>query len=107
MAEKAIKPSLKNPFDPAEKVEFNIPGEITRQDGRYEEAMKEGYELMQRPVKSVRIDQIEKQHFKKRMTVWERIRVLTDKAAQRSVSELGQEPRRSLPGHRHHQHQRP
>ena len=80
MAEKAIKPSLKNPFDQAEKVEFNIPGEITRQAGGYEEAMREGYELVQRPVKSVRIDQIEKQHFKKRMTVWERIRVLTDKA---------------------------
>jgi acetyl-CoA carboxylase carboxyltransferase component len=79
MAEKAIKPSLKNPFDLAEKVEFNIPGEITRETGGYEEAMREGYELIQRPVKSVRVDQIEKQHFKKRMTVWERIRVLTDK----------------------------
>jgi acetyl-CoA carboxylase carboxyltransferase component len=79
MAEKAIKPSLKNPFDLAEKVDFNIPGEITRKTGGYEEAMREGYELIQRPVKSVRVDQIEKQHFKKRMTVWERIRVLTDR----------------------------
>ena len=41
--------------------------------------MKEGHDLIQRPIKSVSIDQIEKQHFKKRMTVWERIRVLTDK----------------------------
>jgi len=41
--------------------------------------MKEGYDLIQRPIKSVSIDQIEKQHFKKRMTVWERIRVLSDK----------------------------
>ena len=80
MAEKAIKPSLKNPFDSDEKVEFNIPGEISRETGAYEEVMKEGYDLIQRPVKSVRIDQIEKQHFKRRMTVWERIRVLTDKA---------------------------
>ncbi len=80
MSKNAIKPSLKNPFDPPEKVEFTIPGEISRTTGGYEEAMKEGYDLIQRPIKSVKIDQIEKQHFKKRMTVWERIRVLSDKA---------------------------
>ncbi len=79
MSKKAIKPSLNNPFVTAEKVEFNIPGEISRAAGGYEEAMKEGYELIQRPIKSVKIDQIEKQHFKKRMTVWERLRVLSDK----------------------------
>ena len=79
MSKQAIKPSLKNPFDPPEKVEFNIPGEISRATGGYEEAMKEGYDLIQRPIKSVSIEQIEKQHFKKRMTVWERINVLTDK----------------------------
>ncbi len=79
MATKAIKPILTNPLDPPEKVEFNIPGEISRATGAYEEAMKEGYDLIQRPIRSVGIDQIEKQHFKKRMTVWERIRVLTDK----------------------------
>ena len=79
MSKAAIKPSLKNPFDPPEKVEFTIPGEIPGKTGGYEEAMKEGYDLIQRPVKSVSVEQIEKQHFKKRMTVWERIRVLTDK----------------------------
>jgi acetyl-CoA carboxylase carboxyltransferase component len=79
MSKNAIKPMLKNPFDPPEKVEFTIPGEISRTTGGYEEAMKEGYDLIQRPIRSVSIDQIEKQHFKKRMTVWERIRVLTDK----------------------------
>ena len=79
MSKQAIKPSLKNPFDPPEKVEFNIPGEISRATGGYEEAMKAGYDLIQRPIKSVSIEQIEKQHFKKRMTVWERISVLTDK----------------------------
>ncbi|MBJ6750759.1 acyl-CoA carboxylase subunit beta [Geomonas anaerohicana] len=78
MSNKMIKPSLKNPFDVAEKVEFNIPGEISRATGGYEEAMQAGYDLIQRPIKSVSIDQIEKQHFKKRMTVWERIRVLTE-----------------------------
>src|SRR5512137_1448376 len=79
MSKAAIKPLVKNPFDPPEKVEFTIPGEISRTTGAYEEAMKEGYDLIQRPVRSVSIDQIEKQHFKKRMTVWERIRVLTEK----------------------------
>jgi acetyl-CoA carboxylase carboxyltransferase component len=78
MSNNVIKPSLKNPFDAAEKVEFNIPGEISRATGGYEEAMQAGYDLIQRPIKSVSIDQIEKQHFKKRMTVWERIRVLTE-----------------------------
>jgi len=79
MAKNVIKPSLKNPFDPPEKVEFTIPGEIAGVAGGYETAMQEGHELMERPIKSVKIDQIEKQHFKKRMTVWERIKVLTDK----------------------------
>jgi acetyl-CoA carboxylase carboxyltransferase component len=79
MAPPALRPILTNPLDPPEKVEFTIPGEIARATGGYEEAMKEGYDLVQRPIRSVSIDQIEKQHAKKRMTVWERIRVLTDK----------------------------
>ncbi|NJD37887.1 MAG: acetyl-CoA carboxylase carboxyltransferase subunit [Geobacter sp.] len=80
MAQQAIKPVLQHPFDPPEKVEFTIPGEISKTTGPYEEAMKEGYELIQRPVKSVKIEQIEKQHFKKRMTVWERLKVLSSQA---------------------------
>ena len=76
---KAIKPNLTNPLDPPETVEFNIPGEISRATGPYEAAMMEGYDLIQRPVKSVPIDQIEKQHLKKRMTVWERLKVLSPK----------------------------
>jgi len=78
MAKKAIIPSLKNPFKSPVKVEFTIPGEISRTTGGYEEVMRTGYDLIQRPIKSVSIDQIEKQHFKKRMTVWERIRVLSE-----------------------------
>ncbi len=79
MAKKAIKPSLKNPFAPPEQVEFTIPGEVAGVRGGYEDVMQEGYDLIQRPIKSVAVGQIEKQHFKKRMTVWERIKVLTQK----------------------------
>lgn len=78
MLKTTIKPSLQNPLVTAEEVEFTIPGEIAGQTGGYEEVMKEGYDLIQRPIKSVAVGQIEKQHFKKRMTVWERIKVLTD-----------------------------
>ncbi|MBN2645133.1 MAG: acetyl-CoA carboxylase carboxyltransferase subunit [Desulfuromonadaceae bacterium] len=77
MSNKAIKPSLENPLDPPVNVEFTIPGEIPGKKGPYEEAMKEGHELIERPIKSVAVGQIEKQHFKQRMTVWERIKVLT------------------------------
>jgi acetyl-CoA carboxylase carboxyltransferase component len=79
MSTKTLKPILTNPLDPPEKVEFTIPGEILRATGAYEEAMKEGYDLLLRPMRSVGVDQIAKQHAKRRMTVWERIRVLTDK----------------------------
>ena len=79
MSKKAIKPAMTNPFEPPENVDFTIPGEIPGKSGIYEEVMQEGHDLIQRPIKSVSIEQIEKQHFKKRMTVWERLRVLSDK----------------------------
>ncbi|EAT14320.1 acyl-CoA carboxylase subunit beta [Desulfuromonas acetoxidans] len=78
MSNKVCKPTLKNPLAPQENVEFTIPGEIAGTKGGYEEVMQEGHDLIQRPVKSVAVSQIEKQHFKKRMTVWERIKVLTE-----------------------------
>jgi len=77
MSKKMIKPSLQNPLATAEEVDFTIPGEIAGATGPYEEVMKEGHELIERPIKSVPVAAIEKQHFKKRMTVWERIKVLT------------------------------
>jgi len=77
MSQKVIRPSLSNPLAAAKEVEFTIPGEIAGKTGCYEEVMKEGHDLIERPIKSVQVGQIEKQHFKKRMTVWERINVLT------------------------------
>lgn len=78
MSKNKITPSLHNPLSPEEEVEFTIPGEIAGQVGGYEEVMKEGHDLIKRPIESVAVGQIEKQHFKNRMTVWERIKVLTE-----------------------------
>ncbi len=77
MSKNVCKPSLTNPLVEKKNVEFTIPGEIAGKTGGYEEVMKEGLELINRPIKSVPVAQIEKQHFKQRMTVWERIKVLT------------------------------
>ena len=77
MSNNKIKPSLQNPLAEKQQVDFNIPGEIAGKAGAYEEVMREGYELIERPIKSVSVAQVEKQHFKKRMTVWERINFLT------------------------------
>lgn len=49
MSKNKIKPSLQNPLSEAEEVEFTIPGEVAGQSGPYEEVMKEGYDLIQRP----------------------------------------------------------
>jgi acetyl-CoA carboxylase carboxyltransferase component len=76
---KKVIPTLENPFHEPEKIEFKIPGEITRVPGIYESALKEGWDLMQRPHTAAGVVAIERQHLKKRMTVWERISALTDK----------------------------
>jgi acetyl-CoA carboxylase carboxyltransferase component len=76
---KKVIPTLVNPFHEPEKIEFKIPGEITRVPGIYEAALKEGWDLMQRPQLAAGVPAIERQHLKKRMTVWERIKVLTDR----------------------------
>jgi acetyl-CoA carboxylase carboxyltransferase component len=77
---KANKPqaSLVNPFDDAKEVEFSVPGQASYSPGLYEENLKKGYELIQRPRKAAGVRNIERQHAKKRMTIWERLSVLTD-----------------------------
>lgn len=74
---KKIVPSLSNPFYTPEQKNFSIPGEIAREPGAYEESLSEGWDLMQRPFEAAGTVAIEKQHLKKRMTVWERLRVLS------------------------------
>ncbi|MBT8138701.1 MAG: acetyl-CoA carboxylase carboxyltransferase subunit [Gammaproteobacteria bacterium] len=73
-----ITPVLENPFDQAVEREFSVPGQISYEPGVYEEKLKEGYELTQRPFKAAGEKNIRKQHLKGRMTIWERIRVLTE-----------------------------
>ncbi|MDG1292515.1 MAG: carboxyl transferase domain-containing protein [Pseudomonadales bacterium] len=73
-----LKPSLDNPFDPCKEVEFTVPGQASYEPGLYEEKLKEGFALMQRPLTAAGDASRQKQHLKNRMTIWERIDVLTD-----------------------------
>ncbi|MEM7678656.1 MAG: carboxyl transferase domain-containing protein, partial [Myxococcota bacterium] len=50
------------------------------QRGSYEAAIQDGHALIRRPFEAAGESQIAKQHAKNRMTVWERIKVLTDEA---------------------------
>jgi acetyl-CoA carboxylase carboxyltransferase component len=74
-----VAPSLSSPFGVEEKVEFNVPGQIAVEPGIYEETMQQGHQLRLRPYTAAGVKNIQRQHQKKRMTIWERIKVLTDK----------------------------
>ncbi len=71
-------PSLNNPFAETQNLEFVVPGQVATEPGLYEEALKSGYDLQQRPKQAAGVKSIERQHQKERMTIWERIEVLTD-----------------------------
>jgi len=70
--------SLNNPFAQNDEQEFKVPGEIASTPGPYEESMKAGWELQQRPYQAAGVKNIQRQHQKNRMTIWERIRFLSD-----------------------------
>ncbi|KZY30162.1 MULTISPECIES: acyl-CoA carboxylase subunit beta [unclassified Oleiphilus] len=72
------KISLDNPFGSDNELDFRIPGQNAENPGLYEETLRKGYDLMQRPRKAAGVTAITRQHSKKRMTIWERISVLTD-----------------------------
>lgn len=80
-----IKPSLKNPFSEATEVDFTIPGQIASEPGLYEATLKMGHDLIQRPKLAAGIPSTQRQHLKKRMTVWERIQVLCDDGVEPNV----------------------
>jgi len=80
-----VIPSLDNPFAEEEEVEFVIPGQIIYEPGIYETALKSGHDLIKRPRTAAGVVNIQKQHLKGRMTVWERIEVLMDPGSQPTV----------------------
>ncbi len=71
-------PSLNNPFAEKTLQEFKVPGQIRSAPGPYEESLRAGWELQQRPYKAAGVKNIMRQHQKNRMTIWERIRYLAD-----------------------------
>ena len=70
--------SMANPFAENDEQEFKVPGEIASTPGPYEESVKAGWELQQRPYRAAGVKNIQRQHQKNRMTIWERIRYLAD-----------------------------
>jgi len=78
MSESTKSPTLTNPFGTTAEVEFTVPGQIGYEPGIYEETLAAGQALIERPRKAAGVKNIQRQHLKKRMTVWERIQVLAD-----------------------------
>ncbi|MBK6508193.1 MAG: acetyl-CoA carboxylase carboxyltransferase subunit [Haliea sp.] len=72
--------SLENPFAENKERVFQVPGQIAAAPGLYEESLKAGWELQQRPYQTAGVKNIQRQHQKNRMTIWERIRYLSDEA---------------------------
>ncbi len=70
--------SLDNPFAEHAEREFRVPGQVASAPGLYEESLKAGWELQQRPYQTAGVKNIQRQHQKNRMTIWERIRYLSD-----------------------------
>ncbi|EMO63034.1 carboxyl transferase domain protein [Leptospira borgpetersenii serovar Pomona str. 200901868] len=67
------KYSLENPF------QSTTEPNVLKTRGLYEEANELGKELLSKPLAGGGVDRILVQHSKERMTVWERIKVLTEK----------------------------
>ena len=78
MTKSTVIPSLENPFSEKKEVEFAVPGQASYTPGLYEARLKKGYDLQQRPYNAATEKNVQRQHLKKRMTIWERIRLLAD-----------------------------
>jgi acetyl-CoA carboxylase carboxyltransferase component len=68
--------SLENPLARVPEAE---PVAATAGEGVYDEALRLGADLTVRPLRGGGTDRVRVQHAKDRMTVWERIKVLTDR----------------------------
>jgi len=73
-----ILPRLDNPFDVARPPALGPVGGVSTGHGLYEEAVKTGLALTERPRTAAGPLNIARQHHKGRMTIWERLRVLSD-----------------------------
>ncbi|MCK5881241.1 MAG: acetyl-CoA carboxylase carboxyltransferase subunit [Sinobacterium sp.] len=78
MTKPNVIPSLENPFSEKQEIEFTVPGQASYVPGLYEETLKKGHDLQQRPFEAATEKSVQRQHLKKRMTIWERIQVLCD-----------------------------
>jgi acetyl-CoA carboxylase carboxyltransferase component len=74
-----IIPKLNNPFAESEEMEFSAPDAVASQPGVYEETLRDAFDIINKPFTSAGLRNIQRQHLKNRMTIWERIEVLTDK----------------------------
>ncbi len=80
-----LAPTLDNPFEEAKYQEFTVPGQINYEPGLYEQTLQAGQDLLDRPKTAAGVVSIEKQHLKNRMTVWERLEVLSDRGTEPTV----------------------
>jgi len=78
-----VTPSLRNPFE-LDGDERPSVGPTTT-DGPYDEALREGELLRERPMTAAGPVQIGRQHAKRRMTVWERMDVLRDRGSEPTI----------------------
>ena len=69
-----VKPRLDNPLDPKITEKKSVK---KSKDSLYEQMLKRGEELLEKPLKGGGEEKVRLQHNKGRMTVWERIKVLT------------------------------
>lgn len=74
----AVTPHLDDPFEPPRPVDLDAPGQVATTPGRYEEAVRRGHELTLRPRAAAGAAGVLRQHQKGRMTIWERIELLSD-----------------------------
>jgi len=78
VSEMDLDASLDNPFSDNHEWEFTVPGQLQSEPGLYEKSLKAGWELQQRPYNAASLKNTQRQHLKKRMTIWERIECLAD-----------------------------
>ncbi len=75
---KKLVPSTANPFALQEEIEFSVPDQLSYEPGVYEKSLSDAQEIIDKPFVSAGHRNIQRQHLKNRMTVWERIAVLSD-----------------------------